>query len=756
MASPAQATRTSSQEVAASAAVEAQSRPLLRESGKRSAVQPGTIDSGPLERGTSQRAMDQRSPGKAAALARLSSRLSGMFLPIAAICLVFVMLVPLPAVLLDLLLAGSITAALIVFLSALQLQRAVDFSAFPTVLLLLTLMRLSLNLASSRRILLHGHEGTAAAGSIIEAFGQFVVGGNYVVGFVLFLALIAIQFLVVSHGAVRTAEVTARFTLDALPGKQMAIDADLNAGLIDETGARKRREAIAREAEFYGAMDGSARFTQRDALATILITAINIAAGLLIGVFQQGMQLADALRTYTILTVGDGLVTMIPSLLVSVAGGLVLTRASSSAPLGDELEKQLFSRSSTLWVAAGVLVVLALVPGMPRLAFFVVASGIGLAARAISRREQRALAVDESSKIPAAGANAVENLAGSIKLDELCLEIGFQLIPLVEEKQGGMMLQRVRALRKHLATQLGFIVPSVHITDNLRLRPREYSILMRGVEIGRWQLEPGCVLAVSNDVNPRPVRGKETTEPAFGAAARWIDPKMEDQALAAGYSVVDQTTVIATHLGELMRKNAHDLLGRGETKRLLETLNESHPRLVEELVPKLLSLGEIQRVLQQLLREGVSIRSLGSILEALVETAPSNKTLPALVESARQALGRNLLQPLLAPDGTLRVFTLNPQIEDQVVRTLEGDSPTRTQDFQVRSDSAANVLRRLVEALKPLIQQQPDSAIPVLLCSSPTRYHLRRWLEPFAPRVAVVAPAEIPPGVQVRSVGVVN
>lgn len=696
-------------------------------------------------------------PGKASLLTQgWVKQLSKLFLPIAAISLVFVMLVPLPAFALDLLLALSLTASVIVFLSALQLQRAVDFSIFPTMLLLLTLMRLALNLASSRRILLHGHEGTAAAGSIIEAFGQFVVGGNYVVGFVLFLALIAIQFLVVSHGAVRTAEVTARFTLDALPGKQMAIDADLNAGLIDEAGARKRREAIAREAEFYGAMDGSARFTQRDALATILITAINIAAGFMVGVLQQGMPLVDALRTYTILTVGDGLVTMIPSLLVSVAGGIVLTRASSTAPLGNELGKQLFNRPATLWVAAGVLLLLALVPGMPKISFLLVAVGLALGARGVGRRQHREAVQEEGAKKPQQEATAsTENLAAALKLDELCLEIGFQLIPLVDEKQGGMMLQRVRALRKHLATQLGFIVPSVHITDNLRLRPREYSVLLRGVEIGKWELEAGRVLAVSNEPNPRVIEGKETSEPAFGVPARWIDPKLEDTALAAGYSVVDQTTVIATHLGELMRKNAQELLSRSETKRLLDTLNDSHPRLIEELVPKLLTLGEVQRVLQQLLREGVSIRNLGSILEALVETAQTNKTLPALVESARQALGRSLVQPLLSPDGTLRVFTIHPQMEDQVTRVLEGDT-ARTLHDPARPDLSGNVLRKLVEALKPLIQQQPDSAIPVLLCSSPARYHLRRWLEPFAPRLAVVAPVEIPSGIPVRSAGVVS
>jgi flagellar biosynthesis protein FlhA len=400
-------------------------------------------------------------------------------------------------------------------------------------------------------------------------------------------------------------------------------------------------------------------------------------------------------------------------------------------------------------------VVLALVPGMPTFSFLAIAAAVGLAANVIGKRQRQAVVREETISKAKPGAAAGENLATVIKLDEVCLEIGFQLIPLVDEKQGGLMLQRVRALRKHLATQLGFIVPSVHITDNLRLRPREYSILLRGVEIGKWELEAGRVLAVSNDPNPRMIQGKETNEPAFGVPARWIDPKIEDQALAAGYSVVDQTTVIATHLGELMRKNANELLSRGETKRLLDTLNESHPRLVDELLPKLLTLGEIQRVLQQLLREGVSIRNLGSILEALVETAPTNKSLPGLVESARQALGRTLVQPLLAPDGTLRVFTINPQIEDQVIRALEGDLGSRLND-PGRTDAAGSALRKLVEALKPLIQRQSDSATPVLLCSSPARYHLRRWLEPFMPRLAVIAPVEIPPGVQVRSVGVVN
>src|SRR5882757_572453 len=403
-------------------------------------------------------------------------------LPGGAISIVFVMLIPLPSLVLDLLLGLSIAAAVLVFLSAVQVRKAVDFSVFPTLLLLLTLFRLSLNIASSRRILLHGSEGTAAAGSVIEAFGQFVVGGNYVVGFVLFLALIAIQFLVVSHGAVRTAEVTARFTLDALPGKQMAIDADLNAGMIDEVAARKRREAVAREAEFYGAMDGAARFNQRDSMATILITAINIIAGLLIGTLQQGVALGDALKTYTTLTVGDGLVTMIPSLLVSVAGGMVLTRASSAGALGTEIGSQLLGRPATLYMSGGVLGVMALVPGLPKLPFLLIAAMLVFVGRQVARRPLAPVADGPAGAAKKDDAKAqAENLAGLLRMDELSLEIGFQLIPLVDEKQGGQMLSRIRTLRRHLATELGFVVPPVHIADNLRLKPREYVISLRGV-----------------------------------------------------------------------------------------------------------------------------------------------------------------------------------------------------------------------------------------------------------------------------------
>ena len=691
------------------------------------------------------------------------NRLGEFLLPIGAISVMFVMLVPLPAAALDMLLALSISASVIVFLSAVQVRRAVELSVFPTLLLLLTLFRLALNIASSRRILLHGSEGTAAAGKVIEAFGQFVVGGNYVVGFVLFLALVAIQFLVVSHGAVRTAEVTARFTLDALPGKQMAIDADMNAGLINEQDARKRRQAIAREAEFYGAMDGAARFNQRDSMATILITAINILAGLLIGTLQQGIPLGEAVRTYTVLTVGDGLVTLIPSLLVSVAGGITLTRTNSAVTLSGELRSQLFDRPTTLYMAAAVSAALCLIPGIPKFAFLLVSAALILVGRRVGRHaapdaETAAATALEAgtAQLKPGTATSANEMAALLKLEELTLEIGFQLIPLVDEKQGGQLLARVRTLRRHLSQELGFLVPPVHISDNLRLGPREYLFSLRGIEIGRWHTEGTQLLAVSGDQVRRPLPGKETREPAFGVPALWIAPALEDQAIAAGYSVVDPVTVITTHLGEMLRQHAHELLGRAETKRLLDGLNETHPKLLEELVPKLLTLGEVQRVLEQLLRERVSIRDMGAILEALVETAAVNKNIVALVEAARHALGRRLIQPLLDADGQLPVLLLDPALEDEILNFLAQESGAGQRQLAASARPATPLVRRLADSLRQLIATVPATALPVLLAPSPARYHIKRWIEPWVPRMAVVAVTDIPAETRLRPMGTVR
>ncbi len=684
--------------------------------------------------------------------------------PIAAVGLVFVMLVPMPAFLLDLLLAASITASVLVLLSALHILRPAQFSVFPSLLLLLTLLRLSLNLASSRRILLHGNEGPAAAGQVIRAFGQFVVGGNYVVGFVLFVALIAIQYIVVSHGAVRTAEVTARFTLDALPGKQMAIDADLNAGLIDEAQARSRREQIGREAEFYGAMDGAARFNQRDALATILITAVNIIAGFLIGVFQLNVPFQEALRTYTVLTVGDGLVTMIPSLLVSMAGGMVLTRASSENGLSGDLGRQLFSARRPLFLAAVVMLALAAIPGLPKFSFLLMGGIMGLLAWRLpagQTGEEGAAAGQGKGKGKDRGKGpdkdqdrdkkAPESFEDLLKLDELGLEVGYGLVPLVDAQQGGQLLARIKALRGNLAQQLGFIVPPVHITDNPRLKAREYVISLRGVEIARWQMQEDHLLAISSEVSPPPLAGTATHEPAFGVSALWIAPGQQNQALAAGYAVVDQTSVLATHLAEVIKQHAAELLTRQEAKRLLDRLAESHPKLVEELVPKLLSLGEVQKVLQQLLREQVSIRDLSTILETLLDSAAMTKNPVLLVESVRQALGRALVRPLLGEDGGLKVVTLDAAIEEELGRAFNPQA-----SVSAATGLQPSLVRRLLDGLRRLAGEQASVTSPVLLCSTPARFHLKRLLEPFMPKLVVVSPGEIPPAISVQSVGVLR
>ena len=671
--------------------------------------------------------------------------------PVAAVALVFVMLVPVPSIVLDIFLALSITLGVLVLLSALYILKPVQFSVFPTLLLFLTLFRISLNIASSRRILLHGNEGMSAAGSVIQAFGQFVVGGNYVVGFVIFLALIAIQYLVINHGAVRTAEVAARFTLDAMPGKQMAIDAEMNAGHIDEHQARARRELIGKEAEFYGAMDGAARFSQRDALATILITAINIIAGFLIGVLQLNMPLADAAKTYTVLTVGDGLVTLIPSLLVSVAGGIVVTRTSSETTVGVEFGRQLFGRRVPLRIAAGVMLLLGLIPGLPKVSFFLLA---GLMAYLASRAKSKDVEEIKTAEIVASEKKKVDpqqQLETLLRLDEISLEVGYALVPLVDQGQGGQLLQRIRALRKHLALQLGFLVPSVHITDNLKLKPREYVVLLRGVEIARWELQQDRLLAISSDPGAAQLEGLPTQEPAFGASALWIVPGLQEQALANGYAVVDQTSVLATHLAEIVRQYAYELLTRQETKRLLDAMAEAQPKLVDELVPRLLSLGEVQKVLQQLLREQVSIRDLTTILEALLDTASVNKSAVALVEAARQALGRSLVQPLLGEDRKLKVLTLDPDIEHELQRQIEPQSASDKLQGGVGA-----TLRHILEGLQKLVGDKVALSSTIVLCSSPSRYHLRRLLEPFVPRIVVLSPGEIPPSVSVQTLGVVR
>ncbi len=675
--------------------------------------------------------------------------------PLAAVCMIFVLLVPLPPFVLDLLLTGSIAVSVLVLLTAIQVLRPVQFSVFPSVILLLTLTRLALDLACTRRNLLHFNDCRSAAGAVVEAFGQFVMGGNYIVGFVLFAALVAIQFLVISHGAVRTAEVSARFTLDAMPGKQMAIDADLNAGLINEEQARTRRELVAQEAEFCGAMDGAARFSQRDSLATILILAINIIAGFMVGVFQQGVPFMEALKTYTVLTVGDGLVSILPSLLVSVAGGIVVTRAASKQTLGVDMSRQLVNSSSLLWIAGGVLVALGLIPGLPKFSFFALGAGLmfgGYKLKGSVAKASEANTAEAQKTIAGTTASAaVDPFDAVLKLDDLTLEVGAGLVPLVDEKQGGQLLNRIKGLRKKLAQQLGFLVPPIHITDNLALRENEYVLLTRGIEVARWELRRDQLLAINSGPGPVDLPGLETQEPAFNVAAKWIAPALQAQAIAKGCAVVEPTSVLSAHLAEVIKTNAHELLTRHETKRLIDRLTDSHPKLVDELIPKLLSLGEVQRVLQGLLREGVSIRDLGTILEGLVETAAVNKHPVALVEACRQSLSRALVKPLLSEDGELKVMTLDASIEEECARA------GNLQPGQISSSGLQiSVARKVLDGLRSALGPDAGSTPPVLLCSSPGRFYLRRLLEPFLPKVVVVSPSEIPPMTPVRTLGVVR
>ncbi len=538
---------------------------------------------------------------------RPTSGTAHLITPVIVITVVMVMVVPLPPMLLDLLLSIDIGLAVVLMLTAVYVREPIEFSVFPSLLLLLTLLRLSLNVASTRLVLLHGHEGTDAAGHVIASFGAFVIGGSFVVGVVVFLVLIAIQYVVINHGAVRISEVTARFTLDAMPGKQMAIDADLNAGLIAEDEARDRRDRIRREADFYGAMDGAVRFTQRDAVAALLIAAVNIIAGLIIGVMQNGLDLATAARTYTVLTVGEGLVTAIPALLVSVSGALITTRAASSSDLGDDMAAQLMARPRSLGIASGVLFGLGAIPEIPMLPFFIVSLVLGAAALA-SREETEA--TQPSAPPPE---TEEESLQSVIDVDALGVEVGYGLIALVDEKQGGSLLSRIRAIRRQIASETGVVVPPVRVTDNLQLGPRSYTLSVKGIEVGRGELHPERFLAINPGTATLELEGSPTKEPAFGLPAWWVDAGQREVASKAGYTVVDPTTAVSTHLSETVRAFLPDLLTRQQVKEMLDHIAQTDPKLIEELVPKLVGIGDIQRALRQLLRERVPIRDLTTI-----------------------------------------------------------------------------------------------------------------------------------------------
>jgi len=661
--------------------------------------------------------------------------------PAAAVSVVLLMVLPLRPILLDVLLSVDIGLAVVLLLTSLYVREPIEFSVFPSLLLVLTLFRLALNVASTRLILLNGAEGVDAAGHVIMAFGQFVVGGNFVVGVVVFLVLIAIQYIVINHGAVRISEVTARFTLDAMPGKQMAIDADLNAGLIDEKEARERRTRIRREADFYGAMDGAIRFTQRDALAALLITAINIVAGLVIGVLMHGLDLWTAASTFTILTVGEGLVTAIPALLVSMSGALITTRAASETHLGEEVASQLFAQPRSLAMSAGVLTLLALVPGLPTLPFLFVAGALGFAAYAHA-------AAPEEAEAAAPAAATTDILEGAVTVDALSVEVGYALIALVDERQGGTLLTRVRSIRKQIASDTGMVVPAVHIADNLQLGPRAYGILVKGVEVARGELYPDRLLAINPGTATTPIDGIATREPAFSLPAWWIAVDHRDRASAAGYTVVDPTTALSTHLSETIRTFLPDLLGRQQTKDMVDRVGQSAPKLVEELVPKLVSVGDIQRVLRQLLRERVPVRDLTTILEAIADAATVSKDPDAMTEGVRVALGRAICRQYQTDQGELPAIGLAPALEQRllsaVVRTDHGAV------LAIDPADAQNIAARIARTLESAVAQ------PVLLCSPALRPHLWRLFTRVLPHLGVLSHNEVPAHVRLAPVAVID
>jgi flagellar biosynthesis protein FlhA len=676
-------------------------------------------------------------------VARLS-KLGELVVPLAVLAIVMAMILPLPAFMLDVLISANITISVVVLLVSMYITRPVEFSIFPSALLLLTLFRLALNISSSRLILLNGNSGTAAAGDVIEAFGNFVVGGNYIIGVVIFLVLIAIQYVVINHGAVRISEVTARFTLDAMPGKQMSIDSDLNAGLIDEAEARARRKGLAAEAEFYGAMDGASRFTQRDAVASIIITAINIIAGFLIGVIQHDMELKRAIQTYTVLTIGDGLVTVIPALMISVSGGLIVTRASSEAKLGSDVKRQMFSNPQPLLMASGVLLAMALFPGFPKIPFILLGGSIGY----VGWRLRQKAAGDEKMPETAPVAPPKENLEALLKVELLAVEVGLGLVRLVEGGQNSPLLRRIAAIRRQLASDLGYLLPPVRVTDNLSLKVREYVISLKGVEVARYELPQGCELAIHPGKPGTAIEGLTTREPAFGIPAVWIPSERSSAARNAGFTVVDAVSVLGTHLSEVIRRHAYELFSRQDAKKLLDRASEESPKVVEDLVPKLLPLAIVQKVLQNLLRERVSVRDAGTILEALSEAAAITRNPVLLTEFVRQSIRRMVVKPYLTQNGDLPAYFLDPGIEQVIESGVEHTE--NTSHLTLPPQRVRDVLDRVARAAGA-----PENPT-VMVTGSGSRYFLRQIVEGSIPNLTVLSHNEIPAGVKVLSLGVVQ
>ncbi len=664
--------------------------------------------------------------------------------PLLIVMILSMMVLPLPPFLLDLFFTFNIALSIMVLLVAMYTMKALDFSVFPTVLLVTTLLRLSLNVASTRVVLLHGHTGPDAAGKVIEAFGYFLVGGNYAVGLVVFVILVVINFVVITKGAGRIAEVTARFTLDAMPGKQMAIDADLNAGLIGEDEARKRRLLVGQEADFFGSMDGASKFVRGDAVAGILILFINIVGGLIVGMLQHDMSFSQAAKNYTLLTIGDGLVAQIPALIISTAAGLVVSRVATEEDIGQQFVGQIFGNPTVMLLTATILGVLGLIPGMPNLVFLLLASALGsLGWWAQKRKVQPAT----KEAAPAVEAAPVESQDASwtdvAPVDVLGLEVGYRLIPLVDRAQDGELLKRIRGLRKKFAQEVGFLAAPVHIRDNLELKPNGYRITMKGVEVGVGETYPGMHLAINPGRVAGPLPGTPTTDPAFGLPAIWIDSGLREQAHALGYTVVDAGTVVATHLNHVILSNAAELLGRQETQALLDHIAKDSPKLIEDLVPKMLSLSVVQRVLQNLLEESVTIRDMRTIIETLAEHAPRSQDPLELTTQVRIALGRAIVQQLYPGNSELQVMAIEPGLERLLGQAVQGGGDASG----IEPGLADTLLRETAAAA----QRQEEAGLPaVLLVPGQLRWLLSRFLRRAVPQLRVIANAEVPDSRTIR------
>ncbi len=665
------------------------------------------------------------------------------------VSILMIMIVPLPSIVLDLFLSLNITIALLILILSLYTVKATEFSIFPSILLTTTLFRLALNVASTRLILLRGDEGPSAAGSVIQAFGQFVVGGNYVVGIVIFVILVLINFMVITKGAGRVAEVAARFTLDAMPGKQMAIDADLNAGLIDEDEARSRRAEITKESAFHGAMDGASKFVKGDAIAGIIITLINIGAGFVIGVLQKGMPMAEAAANYTILTVGDGLVGQIPALIISTAAGLLVTRSTGERDFGSDLKHQFSQNSVALWVVAGILMIFAIIPGMPFIPFLLLALGLSTLAFQIDQ-SKKVIAQEEIEEQPEETMlKREENYDEMLNVDLLQLEVGYGLIPFVDSAQDGELLNRIQSIRKQFAMNNGFIVPPVHIKDNLQLTPNQYSFLLKGVRIAEAEMLPGHYMAMDPGMVTETIPGIATKEPAFDLPAIWITEEKKDRAQIAGYTVVDCTTVMTTHISEIIKQHAHELIGRQEVQGLIDNLAKSYPKLIEELVPTVISLGTVMRVLQNLLKEGVSIRDLRTIMETMADWAPKTQDTDILTEYVRHSLSRAISSDL-AVNGTVPVITLSQPAEDAIQKSI--------QHKETGSYLAIDpvIAQRILDSIGKAITMFEGTGQPTLLVSPQLRPYVRSLTERYYPALLIISHNEITPNLKVQSFGTVT